>query len=86
MSDWYHETPNGLFGNWMTNRSKSLLASMPQSLTFMMSLSDPGVIQAWPRAYGRQLAIPGDAFKANVTVLAAGAAGAAVAAPAADSP
>jgi hypothetical protein len=26
MSDWYQETPNGLSGNWMTNRSKSLLA------------------------------------------------------------
>jgi hypothetical protein len=45
-SDWYHETPNGLFGNWMTKRSNWLWAGMPQSLTFMTSLSDPGVIQA----------------------------------------
>src|SRR5450756_8063 len=31
MSDWYHDTPNGLFGSWMTNRSKSLFAGMPHS-------------------------------------------------------
>jgi len=28
-SVWYHDTPNGLFGCWITNRSKSLLAGMP---------------------------------------------------------
>src|SRR5215470_1253944 len=89
MSLWYHETPNGLFGNWMTNRSKSLLAGMPYSVTRMTSFSDPGVIHATPWACGRHLAIPGEgtSLKAKVDCAdVASAAAVVVAAPAGDRP
>src|SRR5512146_1454490 len=68
MSDWYQETPNGLLGVWMTNRSNWALAGMPHSCTFMVSLRECGVIQAWPRALGRHLAMPGEAISLNVKV------------------
>src|SRR5258707_15108179 len=89
MSLWYHETPNGLFGSWMTNRSKSLFFGMPHSVTFMTSLSDPGVIHASPCACGRHFAIPREGTSLNGKGEEAGAvraAGDRVAAPAGDSP
>src|SRR6516164_159654 len=54
MSLWYHATPKGAVGCWITNRSKPVLAGMPVSVTFMVSLSDPGVMVACPAAFGRQ--------------------------------
>src|ERR1051326_2458527 len=88
MSLWYHETPKGLFGTWMTNRSKSLFFGMPHNVTFMTSLSDPGVTHAWPWACGRHLAIPGEGTSLKEKVVEAGArrsAGRRVAAPAGES-
>src|SRR5260370_26101296 len=63
MSVWYHDTPNGLFGVWITNRSKSLLAGMPWISTAMRSFSDPGTMTASPRACGRQDLMPGEATR-----------------------
>src|SRR5215472_3998421 len=63
MSVWYHETPNGLLGCWMTNRSKSLLAGMPWISTAMRSFSDPGTTATSPRAWGRQDLMPGEGMR-----------------------
>src|SRR6185437_406033 len=58
MSVWYHETPNGLAGCWMTNRSKPVLAGMPLMLTTIVSLSDPVVIFTCPATLGKHAAMP----------------------------
>src|SRR5215469_9694637 len=54
MSLWYQATPNGAVGCWITNRSKPVLAGMPVSVTFMVSLGGVVVMVACPAAFGRQ--------------------------------
>src|SRR5215472_3131183 len=65
MSLWYHATPNGLSGCWITNRSKPVSRGMPWSETCMMSLSCPGVIVTSPPACGRHFAMPGEGTSGN---------------------
>src|SRR5215472_4352694 len=65
MSLWYHATPNGLSGCWITNRSNPVLRGMPCSETCMMSLRFPGVMVTWLPACGRHFAMPGDGTSAN---------------------
>src|SRR5689334_17368741 len=60
MSLWYHETPNGAVGCWITNRSNPVLGGMPCRLTFMVSFSDPVVMVACPPAFGRHAEMAGD--------------------------
>ena len=62
-SVWYHDTPNGLSGCWITNRSKSLLAGMPWISTAIRSFSPWGTMTASPRACGRQDLMPGEATR-----------------------
>src|SRR5262249_54748666 len=57
MSDWYQATPKGAAGCSITKRSKPTLRGMPVSVTFITSLSAPGVIVACPPACGRQALI-----------------------------
>src|SRR5215469_16747603 len=86
MSVWYHDTPNGLFGCWITNRSKSLLAGMPWIVTTMKSFSDLGTTRTLPRARGTQELMPGEGIRLKLNAwpkpaaatLFAGAADAAV--------
>src|SRR5437868_6920838 len=84
MSVWYHDTPNGLFGCWITNRSKSLLAGMPWISTAMRSFSDPGTMTASPRARGRQEWMPGEATRPKLNAWPEPATAATVFAGAAD--
>src|SRR5215472_17595564 len=60
MSLWYHETPNGAVGCWITNRSNPVWAGMPCRLTFIVSFSAPVVMVTCPPACGRQAAMAGD--------------------------
>src|SRR5487761_1869958 len=64
-SVWYHATPNGLFGSWMTNRSKPVFAGRPLTETVIVSLGDPGVIVAVPLALGRHAVMPGEGTRLN---------------------
>src|SRR5580704_19129180 len=86
-SVWYHDTPNGLFGCWITNRSNSALRGAPKMVTCMRSFSDPGVIRTTPPMCGRQALMPGDGTRAKVNewLLAAEAVVTGLA-PAADAP
>lgn len=83
-SVWYHDTPNGLSGCWITNRSKSALRGMPKIETCMVSFCDPGMMVTRPPACGRQDLMPGEGTRANVNApvwpvaLVTGAADAAV--------
>src|SRR5689334_18911798 len=82
-SVWYHDTPNGLFGCWITNRSNSALRGMPVIVTFMRSFCVPGMMVTTPWACGRQDWMPGEGTSANVNgplleALVTGAADAAV--------
>jgi hypothetical protein len=82
-SVWYHDTPNGLSGCWITNRSKSALRGMPKIETCMVSFCDPGMMVTRPPACGRQDLMPGDGTRRKVNAplwraLVTGAADAAV--------
>src|SRR5690348_13223386 len=82
-SVWYQDTPNGLFGCWITNRSKPALAGMPKIETSMVSFCDPGMMVTRPPACGRQDLMPGDGIRAKLNAplwraLVTGAADAAV--------
>src|SRR5690348_12586033 len=82
-SVWYHDTPNGLFGCWITNRSNSAWRGMPVIVTFMRSFCEPGMMVTTPWACGRQDWMPGEGTSANVNgplleALVTGAADAAV--------
>ena len=82
-SVWYQDTPNGLFGCWITNRSNSALRGMPKIETSMVSFCDPGMMVTRPPACGRQDLMPGDGTRPNVNAplcraLVTGAADAAV--------
>src|SRR6516225_21392 len=69
-SVWYHETPNGAVGCWMTNRSNSLLAGMPCTVTVMVSLIVPEVMVTCPLALGRHdVMAADDGTSANENVL-----------------
>src|SRR5690242_20410038 len=59
-SVWYQDTPNGLAGCWITNRSKPALRGMPEIETSMVSFCDPGVMVTRPPAWGRQDLTAGD--------------------------
>src|SRR5689334_5473325 len=66
-SVWYQDTPNGLPGCWITNRSNSAFFGMPVIVTFIRSFCEPGMMVTTPRACGRQVLIAGDeACSANV--------------------
>src|ERR1022692_1177575 len=52
---WYQDTPNGLFGVWITNRSKPVLAGSPCTETVMVSFRSPRVICTVAPACGRQV-------------------------------
>ena len=82
-SVWYQDTPNGLFGCWITNRSNSALRGMPKIETSMVSFCDPGMMVTRPPACGRQDLMPGDGTRPKVNAplcraLVTGAADAAV--------
>src|SRR5207302_6942568 len=59
-SVWYHETPNGLFGSWITNRSKPVFGRTPWIETVIVSLSEPLTMVTLPPAPGMQALMPGD--------------------------
>src|SRR6516164_10756260 len=59
-SVWYHDTPKGAVGCWITNRSKPVLAGIPVTVTFIVSLSVPGVMVACPDGFGRQAEMAAD--------------------------
>src|SRR5438046_6504957 len=65
-SVWYQDTPNGLFGCWITNRSNSALRGMPKIETSMVSFCDPGMMVTRPPACGRQDLMPGDGTRAKL--------------------
>src|SRR5579859_4972494 len=65
-SVWYQDTPNGLFGCWITNRSNSACFGMPVIVTFIRSFCEPGMMVTTPWACGRQDAMPGEGTSANV--------------------
>src|SRR6516225_8834987 len=66
MSVWYHETPNGAVGCWMTNRSKPVWGGIPVTVTFIVSLSWPVVMVACPAAFGRHAVMAAeDAWSPN---------------------
>src|ERR1700758_2472627 len=65
-SVWYQDTPNGLFGCWVTNRSKSALRGIPKIETCMVSFCDPGTMVTRPPACGRQDLMLGDGTRRKV--------------------
>ena len=72
---WYHDTPNGASGCWITNRSKPAPRGMPLIETFIVSLSRPVVIVARPLACGRQTLMAGEegtSLNENVWAVLAG--------------
>src|SRR6516164_7089293 len=66
MSVWYQDTPNGLFGCSITNRSKSASRGMPKIESSIVSFCDPGVMVTRPPACGRQDLMPGDGTRRKV--------------------
>src|ERR1017187_6194555 len=62
---WYQAIPNGLFGCWMTNRSKPEFGGMPCKDTVMVSLSEPVVMVTRPPACGRQETTAADRTRLN---------------------
>src|SRR6516225_7033407 len=69
MSVWYHDTPNGAVGCWMTNRSKPVLCGIPEMVTFMESFSELVVMVTLPLALGRHALMAADeACRGNVNV------------------
>src|SRR5689334_16451661 len=66
-SVWYHDTPNGLFGVWITNRSNSACFGMPVIVMFIRSFCVPGMMVTTPWACGRQVLMAADeGVSANV--------------------
>jgi hypothetical protein len=54
MSPWYHDSPNGASGTWITNRSNSVRAGRPATLTRIVSVSPLAVTVADPCASLKQ--------------------------------
>src|SRR4051812_43587844 len=61
-SPWYHDTPNGALGTWMTKVSNSVLAGRPHASTVIRSTGPSCLTVTRAEAYGRQPAatMPGD--------------------------
>jgi hypothetical protein len=53
MSPWYHESPNGALGTWMTKKSKFVFGGSPSTVTRMISTGPIDVTVTLARASGR---------------------------------
>src|SRR6188472_1180522 len=61
-SPWYHDTPNGALGTWMTNVSNSVLAGRPHAVMLIRSTAPSCLTVTRAAAFGRQPAatMPGE--------------------------
>src|SRR5271166_2493399 len=51
ISPWYQARPNGAFGTWITNKSKSVLGGRPETVTSIISTGPTDSIFARPWAF-----------------------------------
>jgi hypothetical protein len=56
MSPWYQESPNGVFGTWITKKSNSVFGGSPLTRTFMISTGPTDLMDTCADAPMRQWA------------------------------